>query len=57
MCGSMRRREGIMKGGGDGEKEKEEKVEGRKGEREELLCSRRGPRKKSVITFCLEIFK
>lgn len=46
-----------MKGGGDGEREKEEKVEGRKEEREELLCSRRGLRKKSVITFCLEIFK
>lgn len=34
MCGSMGRRGGIMKGGGDGEKEKEENVEGRKGERE-----------------------
>lgn len=30
MYGSMRRREGIMKEGGDGEKEKEEKVEERK---------------------------
>lgn len=29
----MRRREGILKEGGDGEKEKEEKVEERKGER------------------------
>ena len=50
MCGSMRRRDGIMKRGG-GEKEKEEKVEGRKGEREELLCSRRGPRKKECHPF------
>lgn len=46
-----------MKGEGDGEKEKEEKVERKKGQREELLYSRRGPRKKRVITFCLETFK